>query len=254
MNPGPFKFKFLLSALVAVAASSVFAQDDSPVVKVQALLHDKAVVQVDGGAPKLLRVGQSLGSVKLLAATPSSALLSINGARRQMNLNVGTLLQPSVISSQVVRPYLPTPDVPAASTSKLEYTADSAGHFHLNLSVNGKSIPAVVDTGATLVVLTEAQAKLAGYTPNDGRPVRAQTANGVALNYHIVLPSLQIGSLKFTNVEAVIAPSLEGGEALLGMSVLRQLQFKQQGNTLTLTALPAARSGSVASQDAPPSG
>ncbi len=231
-------FALLLAALATAA--------DAPTIKVQALLNGKAVMQIGDEPAVLMKVGESRQGVKLLAADTNTALLLVNGVKQKLALTVGAGLQPSVVSSQVIRPYLPPTPEPSESTGKLELPADAGGHFHLTAMVNGKRIPFVVDTGATYVVLTEAQAKLAGYKLDDGRPVRALTANGETINYQIVLRSVQIGSMTFARVNAVIAPTLEGGEGLMGMSVLRQMQFRQQGNTLKLSALPPVSAGKSA--------
>uniref|UniRef100_UPI00404847FD retroviral-like aspartic protease family protein n=1 Tax=Rheinheimera sp. TaxID=1869214 RepID=UPI00404847FD len=45
---------------------------------------------------------------------------------------------------------------------------------------------------------------------------------------------LQLGDIVLTNIPASIVPNLGGTEILLGMSALKQLEFHQQGNQLTL--------------------
>jgi aspartyl protease family protein len=64
--------------------------------------------------------------------------------------------------------------------------------------------------------------------------VDIQTANGRATAYATRLDSLQLGEIEVRDVRAHISPSMDGEEVLLGMSVLKQLDFNQQGDTLTL--------------------
>lgn len=61
-----------------------------------------------------------------------------------------------------------------------------------------------------------------------------QTANGTTTAYATRLDSLQLGEIEMRDVKAQISPSMDGDEVLLGMSVLKHLDFNQQGDTLTL--------------------
>jgi aspartyl protease family protein len=67
-----------------------------------------------------------------------------------------------------------------------------------------------------------------------GRRAYYQTANGTIAAWQTTLAEIQLGPLRLGPVAASINPN--GGDAavLLGMSFLRQLDFSQQGNTLTL--------------------
>ena len=214
-------------------------------------MGNKAVLQIGDAPGRLMRVGETEQGVKLLAASSEAATVLVNGEKKRLTLSIGTPLQPSVVSSQLIKPYLPPDEAPAAPQGQLTVQADASGHFHIPGQVNGKGLSFVVDTGASLVVLTEAQAKLAGYKLDDGRPVNSATANGTALSYLINLPSLKLGNLRFTNVQALIAPTFEGPEALLGMNVLRQVRMQQQGNQLTLSALPAKPKSKTAADTEP---
>lgn len=250
-------FALLLSSISAalaaptapVAASPVSSEapagSDKPVVQVRALLQGKAVLQVGNAPPRLVRVGESEQGVRLLAADASGVTVMQDGRKQRLKLTGGTAVQPSVVSSQVVQPYIPPSDA-AKPPNGLTLTADAFGHFSLKGRVNGRDTAFLVDTGASLVVLTEAQAKAAGYALEDGRPVRSQTANGVAINYLVTLRSLQIGPWTFQKVEALIAPTMEGEQALLGNNILQRLQMEQRGNRLKLS-----RPGSSGSAEAP---
>jgi len=45
---------------------------------------------------------------------------------------------------------------------------------------------------------------------------------------------LQIGDIVLDNVKASIIPTMQGEEILLGMSALKQVEFRQKGDFLTL--------------------
>jgi len=50
-----------------------------------------------------------------------------------------------------------------------------------------------------------------------------------------VVDEIRLGSLRLGPVRASINPNFTGKAVLLGMSFLKELDFSQQGNTLTLT-------------------
>ena len=67
-----------------------------------------------------------------------------------------------------------------------------------------------------------------------GQPAVYQTANGPITAWRTTLDEVQLGPLRVGPVTASINPADSTGAILLGMSFLRQLDFSQQGNTLTL--------------------
>ncbi len=107
------------------------------------------------------------------------------------------------------------------------------GHYVTAGSINGQKVTFLLDTGATQVAIPgqlEHELRL-----RRGRPHQVNTANGTALAYQTHLDHLKIGEIVLYDVDATIAPSMQGEEILLGMSVLKRLDFEQSGNLLTLT-------------------
>ena len=49
-----------------------------------------------------------------------------------------------------------------------------------------------------------------------------------------VIDHLQLGSISIRDVRSSIVPGMHQDEILLGMSVLKQLDFSQSGNELTI--------------------
>ena len=106
---------------------------------------------------------------------------------------------------------------------------DAYGHFHAQIDVEGASLRMMVDTGASLVVLSHADAASLGFRPfpTDYR-LMARTANGTVAMAPIVLPEVRLGSLVETNVPAAVEkPGAFTGEGLLGMSFLNRLRGYQ---------------------------
>lgn len=94
------------------------------------------------------------------------------------------------------------------------------GHFYLTLAVNGTPTRFVVDTGASDIVLSLADAQAAGIATDlliySGR---ANTANGPVQTAPTRIETLTLGGIPDTNVRAVVNGG-EMRESLLGMAYL----------------------------------
>ena len=96
------------------------------------------------------------------------------------------------------------------------------GHFWANATVNDKAVRFLVDTGATVVVLTEADAQRLGIDKASLTYDRKViTAMGPTQAAQVTLASVAVGDSTVHNVEALILP--QGGTSLLGMSYLGRL-------------------------------
>ncbi len=94
------------------------------------------------------------------------------------------------------------------------------GHFYLNLDVNGVATRFVVDTGASEIVLSSADAAAAGI--DTGMLVfsgRANTANGSVETAPVRLETLALEGVVDAGVRAVVNGG-EMTESLLGMTYL----------------------------------
>ncbi len=109
------------------------------------------------------------------------------------------------------------------------------GLFYCNGWVNGVPVRFLVDTGATTVVLTPADAARAGVLP-DAAAFRfsAATAGGPVAMARIRLAQLAAGSAERRDVDAAIAGG-GLGVSLLGQSYLAQLaSVRISGDTMVL--------------------
>lgn len=97
-------------------------------------------------------------------------------------------------------------------------------HFQTNVSVQGKVLPMLVDTGASTVVLSYDDARKIGLNPqNLNFTVTVMTANGRALAAPVRLDEVAIGPIVRRNIRAMVAEDGRLGESLLGMSFLSTL-------------------------------
>lgn len=120
---------------------------------------------------------------------------------------------------------------------RVDLTANRQGHYLSQGKVNGTDVRFLLDTGATLVAVPEALARKLGMPK--GQAGYAQTANGRSRVYMSRIERLELGDIQLKNVAASISTGMKGEEILLGMSALGQLEFSQQGRTLSLRQLQA---------------
>lgn len=187
-------------------------------VNIVGLFTNMAVVTINGGAPKMLKAGQSSDGVKLLAADSSAATLQIAGETRKLGMGQAVSVAASTASSPSVTLY-----------------ADAQGHFLSECRINGATLKFLLDTGATTVALNSGDAKYAKIDYKRGEPIQVSTANGVVTAYRVMIASLQIGGITLHQVPASV---LEGGSpsvVLLGMSALNRLDMKRHDIMMTLT-------------------
>lgn len=98
------------------------------------------------------------------------------------------------------------------------------GHFQTNVGVQGKVVPMMVDTGASAVVLSYADAQTLGLRPQTlDYNVTVMTANGRAQAAAVRLAEVSIGPITRRNVRAMVAEEGRLDGSLLGMSFLSTL-------------------------------
>lgn len=112
----------------------------------------------------------------------------------------------------------------------------SNGHFGVTATVNGASVPMLVDTGASSTVLTAEDARAAGFdTSALAYVVPVSTANGPALAAEISIEELAVGDIKRIRSPAMVAEPGKLGQSLLGMTFLGSLTgFDVRGDRLIL--------------------
>lgn len=107
-----------------------------------------------------------------------------------------------------------------------------SGHYVASGKINGRPAIFLLDTGATAVAIPGALENHFGL--NRGPAINARTASGITTSYLTQLDSVTIGDITLENIRANIVPAYESNEVLLGMSFLKHLEIRHQGETLTL--------------------
>jgi aspartyl protease family protein len=125
---------------------------------------------------------------------------------------------------------------PASPSDSVTLVADPLGHFFVEPIVNGTRLRMMVDTGASLVVLSRDDARLIGINPAPAEfRVKVSTANGPVLVAPITLKEITVGPLSVRDVPAAVFPDNKLQLGLLGMSFLSKLShFEVAGGRLVL--------------------
>ncbi|MBC3880125.1 retroviral-like aspartic protease family protein [Undibacterium sp. LX40W] len=207
--------KFAVLLLLSVTAHAHGTDID-----LVALSNGKAMLIVDGKAPKNYTIGTNITStIKLIAADRDSATIEIDGKKQLLQLG-RTSLQPSMDTGN----------------KKIILQANELGHFLTNGQINGgSSVRMLVDTGASFIALPASEAQRLGIDyRNKGILARTSTANGVVPIYRVRLDSVKIGEIEILQVDAAVH---EGDLpiTLLGMSFLKRVTMLREGQQMTLT-------------------
>jgi aspartyl protease family protein len=202
-----------LTLALLVAAAAAQAQT----VSMSGSLGDKALLVIDG-TPRTVATGSTVQGVKLIRVSGHEAVVEVGGQRRTLALggqvNVGGA------------------DAPGGGTV-IVLSADAAGHFWTQGTVNGKSVRLLVDTGATNIAMSQSEADRLGIAYRDGPRGISSTANGQVVSYRVPLTSVQVGDVTVYNVAATVVP-VTMDYVLLGNSFLTRFQMKRENDTLTL--------------------
>jgi aspartyl protease family protein len=109
------------------------------------------------------------------------------------------------------------------SGGTVSFARSADQHFRIDALVDGQSLRFLVDTGASGVVLTRADAARLGYAPETLKFTQSfETANGVTRGAPIRLRQIRIGPLAFDDVPASVNQG-DLGQSLLGMRLLQRL-------------------------------
>ena len=122
----------------------------------------------------------------------------------------------------------------------VEIARGGAGEFGVTTQVNGGTIPMILDTGASAVVLTQEAAKAAGLPLEVlNYNVTVDTANGRTRAAAVTLDRIGVGGLIERSVPALIAQPGQLRTSLLGMSFLNRLEsWEVRGDKLIMRGYP----------------
>jgi len=144
--------------------------------------------------------------------------------------------KPQIVAKAEITTRQPPAQTEVLLGRKVRIAADPFGHFNADFRLNGHSVDAMVDSGATLVAMNTSTARRVGIriSPADFK-YTVKTANGETRAAGVIIQKLQIGRIVVENVEAVVLDdsALEG--TLIGVSFLKRLaRYQVENNALLL--------------------
>jgi aspartyl protease family protein len=135
------------------------------------------------------------------------------------------------VMSQVLKP----PPLVVSATGDLSISRARDGHFYAEGQIAGKPLTFLVDTGASLVVVSEAFAREAGLAT--GEPTTFRTANGELKGRIVPGLTVSVGPARISGLR--VGVGLVGPDpsvALLGQSFLSRFEVLLSGDTMILRA------------------
>ncbi|WP_077037103.1 TIGR02281 family clan AA aspartic protease [Pelomonas sp. KK5] len=208
------------AAACALVLTMLAAAASAQSVSFNGSLGSRAALLLIDGEPRTVAVGQKVQGVTLVSLSAEGAVVEIDGHRRTLQLGGS----PGRVGSGAA---------PAGSGRQIVLASGDGGHFTSAGSINGRATRFLVDTGATVVALSQAEADRLGLAFRDGRRVLTQTANGTVPANLLTLASVRIGDVEVRNVEAIVVPG-QMTHVLLGNSFLTRFQMRRENEVLTL--------------------
>ena len=206
------------AALLTTLLAAVTAQAQS--VALAGMLGSKALLVVNGTAPKTVAPGETHEGVKVISTSGDQAVVEQDGKRNTLRVGEAPV---NIGASKG-----------SGKGNRIVLVAGSGGHFMTAGQINGKAVQFMVDTGATSVAMGAQDAERTGINFRAGQPVMMSTANGNVQGYRIKLDSVRVGDVEVFGVDAVVTPQ-PMPYMLLGNSFLTRFQMLRENDQMTLT-------------------
>lgn len=205
-------------AIVALLAAAGMGGALAQTVSMGGSLGSKALLVIDGKA-RNVAVGTTVDGVKLLSVNGNDAVVEVQGKRVSLQLGGAPANLGGAASS--------------GTGQQIKLTAQTGGHFVTDGTINGRTVRFVVDTGATDVGISAAEADRIGLSYKNGPLTYSSTANGMIVAYRVRLNSIRIGDVQVYDVDATVVPA-SMPFVLLGNSYLQRFQMRRENDLLTL--------------------
>ena len=141
---GPCLKRNIIPTLVASALLLLGSVAHAQSVALAGMMGSKALLVVDGSAPKSVAAGETHQGVKVISTSADTAVVEQDGKRSTLRLGEAALHMGANKSG--------------GKGSKIVLMAGSGGHFMTAGQINGKAVQFMVDTGATSVAMSSQDA------------------------------------------------------------------------------------------------
>ena len=202
--------QLLAAAAVAHAAGSVTLTGS---------IGSRAILIVNGNPPKTVAVGESYQGVKLISLQAEQAVVELEGKRVNLRMDTPVSIGGGGGSG--------------GGGSRIVLPADSRGHFMTQGAINGRAVTFMLDTGATSVAMSAADAQRIGLDYSKGQPVQIGTANGTTSGYKLRLQSVRVGDVEVYDIDAVVSQQ-SMPFVLLGNSFINRFSMRRDADQMVL--------------------
>jgi len=185
-------------------------------------MGNKALLVIDG-QPHTLAVGQSAAGVTLQQLGEGRATVQQGGSSTTLRLGGA----PARLAGGTA----------PVQAKEIVLQAGLGGHFTSSGSINGRPVQFMVDTGATVVALSQTEAERIGLDYRDAQRGISQTANGPVPVHRVSLGRVRVGEVELNNVEAIVMPA-QMPYVLLGNSFLTRFQMRRDNDVMRLEKRP----------------
>jgi aspartyl protease family protein len=211
------RFPVFLLLLTMISYSPLIMA--SKIIEVQALMPGMVVLLINDERVTLKNDSPSVQGVKLFSSSTQSAVLEIDGEKKTVYMGSAVSTQFSqreIISEQII--------------------ADKYGMFRAHGSINGQSIKFLIDTGASSVAMSAKEARRLGIQYRlKGKPIKTNTASGIANGWALNLDSVSLGPLVEKNVRGTVIDGDYPYQVLLGMTFLNRMKVDKEGNKMVIS-------------------
>lgn len=207
--------KALIPLLLAAGCTFAHAQS----VTLTGTIGSRAILIVNGGAPKTLAVGEAFQGVKLVSLQGEQATVEAGGKRVALRMDTPVSIGGNGGSG--------------GGGTRIVLPVSSGGHFMAQGAINGRAVSFMLDTGATTIAMSAADAQRIGLDFSKGQPVRMNTANGIAPGYRLRLASVRVGDVEVYDVEAIVSEQ-PMPYILLGNSFISRFSMRRDADQMVL--------------------
>lgn len=208
----------LFAAALALASGLFWtAPSWAQSVALSGVMGRKALLVVNSSAPKLVGINDSHLGVRVVALEGNTATIEVQGQRQTLRMGGSPVSIGQAMNAE----------------RKVVLRADGRGHFRENGFINNKPMQYMVDTGASVISISQEHAERLDLDYEKGNKVTMRTANGNTQGWHIRLDTVRVGDITVYGVDAVVTPQ-PMPFVLLGNSFLSKLHMTRQGNEMVL--------------------
>lgn len=209
--------RVLMRVTMRVAGLLLAAQAQAQSVALTGTMGTRALLVIDG-QPQMLAVGESARGVKLLGLDGDQARIELKG--QAMALRVGA----APVSMGALR---------GGGGREIVMTAGAGGHFMVDGAINGRAVRFMVDTGATVIAMSQADATRLGIDYKQGQRGLAGTAGGAIEVWRVNLRAVRVGDVEINNVDASVGTG-QMPFVLLGNSFLSRFSMRRDADVMRL--------------------